>query len=86
MPPAALNAPLTLDPKQATTLVLRSAVVEFEAGVIQLRYELVDAAGKVLETRTVTADGAAVQTWIATQRAPLYQRLLAKLGVAGVIT
>jgi hypothetical protein len=80
-----LDAPLTLDPKQATRLVIRYWHVEPDAGVVQVGYDLFDASGKLLERRAITADGAQVQTWIANNTNTIYTRLLAKLGVTGTV-
>lgn len=85
MAEATLSAPLTLDPQQAAKLVIRNVLVEFGARTLQVEYDLVDGTGKLLQRRTVTADGAAVQTWIGNQEATLYARLLAKLGVTGTV-
>jgi hypothetical protein len=81
-----LDAPLTLDPKQATKLVLRHAVLEFGPDVVQIAFDLVDATGKVIDRRSITADGAAVATWVNNQEATICARLMAKLGVTGVVT
>lgn len=86
MAEAVLDAPLTLNPQTATRLVLRSYVVEVGAGVIQIAFDLVDASGKVLESRRIVADGPAVQTYIANQSATIVARLLAKLGLTGTVT
>lgn len=80
-----LDTPLTLDPKQATKLVLRSAVIEFDSRALQIDYVLVDADGKVVDRRRITATGAQVRAWITNQEATILNRLLAHLGVTGTI-
>jgi hypothetical protein len=82
---ATLSAPLTLNPAQATKLIVRFAVLEFGADVVQITYDLVNAAGKVIHRETITADGAAVKTWVQNQEAVIYARLMAKLGVTGTV-
>lgn len=85
MAQATLTNPLTLNPQQATRLVIREARVDFDAREVLLRIDYVSAQNVVLETRTVVVDGAQVQTWINNQENTLYTRLLAKLGVTGNI-
>ena len=82
---ATLDTPLTLDPKQATKLVVRSAVIEFDSRAVQIDYEMIDASGKTVDRRRITATGAAVQTWITNQENTIYTRLLASLGITGTI-
>ncbi len=85
MAKATLDAPLTLDPQQATTLTIVAATLEFGSKQMQIHYELRAANGGLLEKRTITADGVAVQTYVGNQEAILYTRLLAKLGVSGTV-
>ena len=85
MSQATLDAPLTLDPQQAITLVIRGANIDFDARVVTIHFDMVSAGGAILARRTITADGATVQTWITNQEATIYGRLLAKLGVTGTI-
>lgn len=85
MAEATLDAPLTLDPKQATKLVVRHADIDFAARTVDIDYFLVDATGKVIDRKRITASGAAVQTWITNQETTIYNRLLASLGVTGTI-
>jgi hypothetical protein len=80
-----LDAPLTLDPKQATKLVLRRADIDFTARTVEIDYVLVDATGKTIDRKRITASGAQVQTWINNQETTIYGRLLAALGVTGTI-
>jgi hypothetical protein len=82
---ATLDAPLTLDPQQAARLVIRGALVDCDARVVIIHFDMVDGDGKILERRTITADGAQVQTWISNQESVIYGRLLAKLGVTGTV-
>lgn len=86
MAEATLSQPLTLNPTQATKLVLVSATPEFAAGVMHITFDMFAANGTLIERRTITADGAAVKTWVANAEATIYTRLLAKLGVNGVVT
>jgi hypothetical protein len=46
---------------------------------------LVDANGKIVDRRRLTATGAQVRAWIDNQEATIYGRLLAALGVTGTI-
>ena len=80
-----LDVPLTLNPQQAARLVIRGALVDFDGRVVTINFDLVAANGSVLERRSITATGAAVQTWINNQETTIYQRLLAALGVTGTI-
>lgn len=85
MSEATLDAPLTLDPQQATKLVIRGANVDFDGRVVVINFDMVAANGTILQRRSIVADGAQVQTWITNQEATIYGRLLAKLGVTGTI-
>lgn len=82
---ATLTSPLTLNPTQATALVIESFSVEPDAGVITVRFKLVDAGGNIVDRRIVTSNAPNVQTWIANQTATIYNALLSKLGVTGTV-
>lgn len=76
----------TLNPAQAAAVVIRSTKIDHVARAVSITFELTRANGTRIEGRTVRVDGAAAEAWIAAQEAALYTRLLAKLGVTGVIT
>lgn len=82
---ATLDSPLTLDPLQAVTLKIVNTVIDHGARQVSITFELVDDTGKLLQRRTIVADGAQVQTWINNQEATIYSRLLAKLNVTGTV-
>ncbi len=82
---ATLDAPLPLSTLQATKLVLRSTLLEFDAGAVQIRFDLVDATGAVVEQRAITVQTPVVATYVANQQATIYARLLAFLGVTGTV-
>lgn len=82
---ATLSAPLTLNPQQAVVLVIESFTVEPDAGVLTVRYRLVDSGGNLLERRTVTSNAPNVQTWITNQTTTIYNALLNKLGLTGTV-
>lgn len=82
---ATLDLPLSLDPRQAAKLVVRSIQVDFLGRTVAIEYDLIDSGGNVLDrSRKITSSGA-VQTWITNQENTIYSALLAKLGVAGVV-
>lgn len=81
-----LDAPLTLDPTQATRIVLRGARLNFSNNSIDVVVEFVDASGNIRETRVIPADGAQVATYVGNQANTILTRLLAKLGVTGTIS
>jgi len=78
-----LDQPLTLNPLQAAKLELIEARVDYVNRQVHALFHLTDANGAILEVRTATLAGAAVETWMANQEATLYQRLTLKLGVSG---
>jgi hypothetical protein len=82
---ATLDAPLTLDPQQATKLVIRGANVDFDGRVVLIHFDMVAANGTILQRRSIVVDGSQVQTWITNQENAIYTRLLAKLGVTGTV-
>jgi hypothetical protein len=86
MAQAVLSAPLTLDPQTCTKLVLKKTIIEHDAKAVQLHFDLVGADGKVLASRSLTATGAQVTTWINNQEAILVNRLLAVLGLTGTVS
>jgi hypothetical protein len=85
MATATLDAPLSLSTLQATKLVIRSAHFEFGAGAVQIRFDMVDASGAVVDQRNITVQGGVVATYVANQEATIYSRLLAFLGVTGTV-
>jgi hypothetical protein len=82
---ATLDSPLILDPLQAATLRIINTVIDHGSRTVSITFELVDDTDKLLQRRTIVADGATVQTWIANQEATIYGRLLTKLGVTGTV-
>ncbi len=86
MATATLDAPLVLNPQQATTLRIEQTHIEHGARVVRFEFAMVAEDGvTILERRTLTATGAAVQNWITAQESTLYGRLLAALGVTGTV-
>lgn len=83
---ATLSAPLTLDPTQATVLVVDSFQADPQAGMLTVVYRLVDSSGNTVARRTATSNASSVQTWIANNTATIYNALLSKLGVTGTVT
>ncbi len=80
-----LDAPLVLNPQQATTLRIEHTHIEHAARVVRIDFVLVASDGAILERRTLTATGTQVSNWITAQEATIYGRLLAALGVTGTV-
>ena len=82
---ATLSAPLTLNPAQATALIIERFAAEPDAGVLTVTFRLVDASGNMLDRRTITANTPAVQIWITNQTTTIYSALLTRLGLTGTV-
>ena len=86
MAQANLNSPLVLNPAQAVTLRLERTTIDHNARVVHIHVSLLSSEGALLESRTIQADGAQIQTWITNQENLILTRLLARLGVTGTIS
>lgn len=85
MAEATLDSPLTLDPQQATKLVIRGVQIDLDGRDMTIHFDLVGAGNVILARRSVVATGSQVQTYISNQETNYYTRLLAKLGITGTI-
>jgi hypothetical protein len=85
MATATLDVPITVNPLAATKLVIRSILIEPAATALTIRYDMVDATGHVVDSRTITSQAPVVQSYVATQEAAVYAKLLAFLGVTATV-
>lgn len=85
MAEATLDAPLTLDSKQATKLRFVDATIDFVGRSVVAKYDMVGTNGAVMAQRYLRITGPQVQTWITNQETTLYTRLLVQLGVTGTV-
>jgi hypothetical protein len=83
---ATLDVPLTVNPLAATKLVIRSIMLEPAATALTVRYDMVDATGKIVDSRTITSTAPAVQAYVLAQETAIYAKLLAFLGVTATVT
>ena len=85
MAQATQDAPLTLDPTQATKLRIKSFTAECDSRAVSIVVHYLDAGDQIVAEKTIQVDGAQVNTWMTAQETTIYTRLLAKLGVTGTI-
>lgn len=82
---ATLSAPLTLNPQQATELVVTRALLNFESRTVAIDFELRDVGGAVVSRRSIEVSTNAVKNWLTNQETTIYNALLTKLGITGTV-
>lgn len=85
MAEATLSSPLTLDPRQAVKLRVRSMTVDHVARVVGVTIDYVDSGGVVVLTVQRQLTGVQVDTWIGNQEATILNRYLATVGLTGTV-
>ncbi len=85
MAEATLDAPHTLDPRQATKLRVRAMNVDDIARVVQVTIDYLDAGGAVIQTVQRQLSGAQVDAWISSQEGTVLLRYLAAVGLTGTV-
>lgn len=85
MAEAILDAPHTLDPRQATRLRVRSIQADNVARVVGVTIDYLDVGGAVIQTVQRQLTGPQIDTWIANQEGTILTRYLALVGLTGTI-
>ncbi len=83
---ATLSAPLTLDPRQAVTLRVRTTKVDHDTRVVGVAIDYIDAGGNVVHTVSRQLSGAQIESWISNQESALLTRYMAAAGLTGTVS